>query len=179
MQVLVGKIVATYGLKGALKVYSHSDFATTRYKRNSEVILINPETNNTITLKVASYKKVKNMDVVTFLDLNDINLVKDYVGYEIYKEVNSKDLPKDSYFYNDLIGCNLVYLDKIVGKVIAVIDFGRQYNLRVEQADKSTFLSTPAPPPAGTDCPPAHAAPPPPAGWTPSRRAFWIWALPP
>ncbi len=140
MQVLVGKIVATYGLKGALKVYSHSDFATTRYKRNSEVILINPETNNTITLKVASYKKVKNMDVVTFLDLNDINLVKDYVGYEIYKEVNSKDLPKDSYFYNDLIGCNLVYLDKIVGKVIAVIDFGRQYNLRVEQADKSTFL---------------------------------------
>ncbi len=140
MLVLVGKIVATYGLMGALKVYSYSDFSKKRYQKNSEVILIHPETQQKIILKIASYQKIKNMDVITFIDFNDINLVEKYIGYEIYKEVSSDDLPKDHYYYSDLLDCSIVYQDIVIGKVIAVIDFGRQYNLRIEQPDKTTFL---------------------------------------
>ena len=52
MEVLIGKIVNTYGIKGAVKVYSHTDFPEIRFKKNNSVILCDEHGNNKINLKI-------------------------------------------------------------------------------------------------------------------------------
>ena len=140
MKVILGKIVNTYGLKGALKVYSFSDFSAQRYHKNSQVILYNPENKDTLTLKVASYTQIKGMDIMVFKDLNDINLVEKYVGYEIHKEIDQNDLPKDSYYYGELLECDVYNQNVKIGTVVGLQDCGNQHNLRIKCENGKTFL---------------------------------------
>ena len=140
MEVIIGKIVNTYGLKGALKVYSMTDFAHLRYKKNAKVTLVNPETNDNQILKIASYQQIKGMDIITFAGLNDINLIKQYVGYEIHSIAEQKDLPRDNYYYSDLIDCKVYVKQQYLGKVLNIQNCGNQYNIRIIKDNKKTFL---------------------------------------
>lgn len=141
MEVVLGKIVNTYGLKGALKVYSFSDFAAKRYTKNATVTLIHPQTKDKVSLKVATYTQIKGMDILTFYGLEDINLVEKYVGYEIFLDILGNDLPKDSYYYGDLINCEVYNQNQLIGHVIQIQDCGNQQNLRIQCFNKNkTFL---------------------------------------
>ena len=140
MKVIVRKIVNTYGLKGALKVYSTTDFAPLRYQKNAIVTLYHPQTHHQIQMTIASYRNLKGMDIITFKGLEDINLVQSYVGYEIHVEANRKDLPQDSYFYQDLIDCEVFVDNQSVGKVIEIQNCGNQYNLRIQNQKEKSFL---------------------------------------
>lgn len=141
MEVVLGKIVNTYGLKGALKVYSFSDFATKRYTKNATVTLIHPQSKEKVSLKVATYTQIKGMDILTFNGLDDINLVEKYVGYEIFLDILGNDLPPDSYYYGDLMNCEVFNQNQLIGKVIQIQDCGNQQNLRIQCLNKNkTFL---------------------------------------
>ena len=116
MKVIVGKIVNTYGLKGALKVYSTTDFAPLRYQKNAIVTLYHPQTHHQIQMTIASYRNLKGMDIITFKGLEDINLVQDLIDCEVFVDNQS------------------------VGKVIEIQNCGNQYNLRIQNQKEKSFL---------------------------------------
>ncbi len=81
------------------------------------------------------------MDILTFYGLEDINLVEKYVGYEIFLDILGNDLPKDSYYYGDLINCEVYNQNQLIGHVIQIQDCGNQQNLRIQCINKNkTFL---------------------------------------
>lgn len=138
MELIIGKIVNTYGLKGELKVFSYSDFSKKRYQKGKKVILYSPE-GEKVEVIIDTHKQVKGIDIISFKDMKDINLVEKYKNYEI-RILKEDDLPNEYYYFVDLIGCKIMHKEKNIGIVIQVLDSGNQHNLRIKKNDGKTFL---------------------------------------
>ena len=130
----LGLILKTRGLKGEVKVKSSTDFASTRYKRKNKVYLYKEATGDMKEVHVASYSFNQGFDYVSFEELKDINLVLPYIGYEIVviKE-EQPSLKKDTYYYGDLIGCEVYdQNDTLIGKVTKIEDYSANQTLRIK-----------------------------------------------
>ena len=86
--VVIGKIVNTFGIKGELKVESHTDFLSERFKKNSTIYI----GENHEALKVASYRMHKGFVMLSLVGLDNINLVLKYKDMYIYKSCQTTRL---------------------------------------------------------------------------------------
>ena len=64
---------------------------------------------------INSYRVHKNYDMVTFKNINDINLVLPYKGENIY--IKRSDINSDIYLLEDLIGLDVYDNEKLIGNV--------------------------------------------------------------
>ncbi len=64
MEVEVGQIVNTHGIKGEVKVKSNSDFTETRFQPGETLIV--KHNNNEIALTVTSYRVHKGFHMLKF-----------------------------------------------------------------------------------------------------------------
>lgn len=139
--ITLGKIVKTFGIKGEVKVYSSSHFSSARYKKGNKVTLFNEKTNERLEYTIYSYRKDGNMDIISFEELKNINLVEPYVNYLVQIKKNSATLPRGYYHYSDLKAC-LVYDEtkNIIGKVKEVEEFASYQTLRIERNNQKDIL---------------------------------------
>ena len=140
MEVLIGKIVNTYGIKGAVKVYSHTDFPEIRFKKNNSVILCDEHGNNKINLTIDKHFSSKGMEIVSFKEITNINDVLKYLNYEIHCQLTDLNLPNGQYFHFQLIGCKIIYNKQIIGEVVEVLNNNNHYNLRILKENGKTIL---------------------------------------
>ncbi len=97
----VGVVTNTHGLKGEVKVFPTTDDAG-RYKKLKEVI-INPEKEN-IKLKIKAVRFFKNLVIVKFDGIDDINDVEKYKGKDLFvSRENAVPLEENEYYIADLI----------------------------------------------------------------------------
>ncbi len=75
----VGKIVNTQGLRGEVRVISTTDFAEERYKKGTELAIFKDGEFLTF-VTVASHRRHKNFDLLTFEGMNRIEDVEKYKG---------------------------------------------------------------------------------------------------
>ena len=103
MQVEVGQIVNTHGIKGEVKVKSNSDFTDTRFQPG-EVLTVNHQ-NHEEQLTVLSYRVHKGFHMLKFEGINNINDVEQYKGDYLYQERDHEDieLAENEYYYSDII----------------------------------------------------------------------------
>lgn len=141
--VVVGKVVSTHGIKGDLKIYPLTDFAKIRFKKGKVFELYNEEIDKVVKVTCFSNKTSGKFLVVHF---DEINTPEEGIKYQNYIiRMNSEELhrlPKDTYYYKDLIGSK-VYLsnDELYGEVIAISSNGRQDLLRIKLLNnKETLL---------------------------------------
>ena len=113
--VLIGKIVSTHGIKGELKVVSDFEYQDNAYKVGN-VILI-----NNIDHKITSIRYHKNYILLGIDNLDNINLVLEYIGYNIYIKRVLLNLGDDEYLYSDLIGASVMGNGKTLGKIIEIV----------------------------------------------------------
>ena len=112
----VGQIVNTFGIKGFVKVNPLTDDAERFEELESVFVVKNKEL---IEMKIEEIKYHKNMVLIKFKGIEDINMAEKYKGcYIKIKRENAKKLPEDTYFIADLIGLP-VYDEsgKLLGKV--------------------------------------------------------------
>lgn len=116
-RITVGKITSTHGLRGEVKVYPLLDDPD-RFSDFTKVIL--DTGRKKIEQEIERVKFFKNMVIVKFKGIDDINDVMMYRGAEIrvFKE-EAADLGEDQYFEVDLIGMT-VYTDE--DKVLGILD---------------------------------------------------------
>ena len=113
----VGVITSTHGIRGEVKVYPTTDDVN-RFKKLKKVILDNGKEK--LDMEIASVKFFKNMVILKFKGIDNINDVEKYKKAELYvTRENAVPLKKDEYFIADLIGLKVTSDE---GEDLGVID---------------------------------------------------------
>ena len=102
----VGVITSTHGIKGEVKVFPTTDDAN-RFKKLKKVILDTGKEK--IVMEIAGVRFFKNMVILRFKGIDDINDVEKYRKAELYvTRENAVPLKKNEYYIADLIGMDVV-----------------------------------------------------------------------
>lgn len=102
----VGVITTTHGVRGEVKVFPTTDDAA-RFKKLKQVILDTGKEK--IELEIAGVKFFKNLVILKFKGIDDINDVEKYRKKSLYvTRENAVKLKKDEYFIADLIGLKAI-----------------------------------------------------------------------
>lgn len=98
----VGVITTTHGVRGEVKVFPTTDDPA-RFKKLKNVVLDTGK--ELVDLEVAGVKFFKNMVIVKFKGIDNINDVEKYRKKSLYvTRENAVKLKKNEYFIADLIG---------------------------------------------------------------------------
>jgi len=128
--IFIGKTTSTFGIKGELKVRSDFNYLDKAYKIGN-VILI-----NNIEHKMSGVRYHKNHVLLKIDNLENINDVLDYVGYNIYIKRSDLNLSSNEYLDSDLINSDVMNDGINLGKVIDVI---RGVNTLIKVSGKVIF----------------------------------------
>lgn len=138
-QLYIGKVVGTHGIKGEVKIKSVSSFAAERFKKGKKITLT--KGTETLTLECLRHRQHKGVELVTFKDHEDINLVEKYRDYEIYGDYDPNLLGEDEYFYQDLIDCKVYNQhEEYMGMVTSIMENPRYDILVVKKEDGTQLL---------------------------------------
>lgn len=115
--IYIGKTVSTFGIKGELKVISDFEYCDKAYKVGNKVLI------NNIEHIISSIRYHKNYVLLKIDNLNNINDILKYVGFNIYIKRLDLNLSKDEFLYKDLINSEVIDEDdKKLGKIIEVVN---------------------------------------------------------
>ncbi len=135
----VGVISSTHGIRGEAKVFPTTDNPG-RFKKMKEVILDTGKEEE--VLEIEGVKFFKNMVIVKFKGIDDINDMEKYKGKELYvTRGNAQRLGKDEYFIADLLGMDVVEdTGRKLGKIKDIIETGANDVYVVEMENKKELL---------------------------------------
>ncbi len=136
----LGTILKTRGLKGQVKVYSTTEFALDRYKKGNNVILKNNETNEIKEFEIESFSSDGQFDYLTFKGYNTIESITPFLKYDILIIKEENPLPKNMYYHQDLINCEVYSDNSLIGKVIEVEEYTSKKSLRILLNNNKTLL---------------------------------------
>lgn len=115
--IYIGKTVSTFGIKGELKVISDFEYCDKAYKVGNKVLI------NNIEHIISSIRYHKNYVLLKIDNLNNINDILKYVGFNIYIKRLDLNFSKDEFLYKDLINSEVVDEDDTkLGKIIEVVN---------------------------------------------------------
>lgn len=119
----VGAITGTHGLRGEVKVFPTTD-EPARYQTLKEVLLDTGKKQ--LTLEIERVRFAKQMVIVKFAGLNDINEVEKYKGAKLYvKREHALQLREDEYYFADLVGLTVQTQEgEILGTVKDILKTG-------------------------------------------------------
>lgn len=140
MQIEIGKIINTHGIKGELKIISSSDFEEERFAvGNSVNIQFGKEL---IPMEVASFRRHKGCLLVAFKDLMNINFVEKYKGCVISVDSDElQELDEDEVYFYQLIDCKVIDEENNeLGSVVEIIETAAHDILRIRNDEGKEVL---------------------------------------
>lgn len=115
--IYIGKTVSTFGIKGELKVISDFEYCDRAYQVNKKILI------NNIEHIISGIRYHKNYVLLKIDNLNNINDILKYVGFNIYIKRIDLGLKGSEYLYKDLINSEVIDDDNTkLGKVIEVLN---------------------------------------------------------
>jgi len=122
----VGKIVNTHGIRGEVRVNSYTDFPEERYAVGNTLDLFMPDSEKSIKLTIASHRKHKNFELLTFEhhpNMVDVEKYRD--GMFKVSEKHLSELEDGEFYYHEIIGCTVVTTEGLdIGKVTDILETG-------------------------------------------------------
>ena len=112
----IGDLVNTHGIKGEVRIISNFKYKNIIFKPNNNLYINNEK------LKIKTYRKHKNYDMVTFENYNDINDVLKFKGQEVY--INKEDYTFPGHLNEELYGKKVYDNDKYIGTLEKIINNG-------------------------------------------------------
>lgn len=142
----VGVITSTHGIRGEVKVFPTTDDPA-RFKKLKQVILDTGKEK--IDLEIAGVKFFKNMVILKFRGIDDINDVEKYRKKGLYvTRENAVKLKKNEYFIADLIGLTVTSDEgENLGEITDVLQTGANDVYVISKTGASDILL-----PAIKDC---------------------------
>ena len=133
-----GEIVATQGLKGEVRVdpwCNDPDFLC-KFKK----IYLNK--NGTELIKVTSSRRQKNIVIMKFENINDIDLAKKLCGKTIYIDRDDAKLEKGEYFIQDILDIDVFDsdTDAYYGKITDVFKTGANDVYEITNPENKKYL---------------------------------------
>lgn len=130
--ILIGKTTAPFGIKGEIKVISDFERANDAFVVGKKVLINNIE--HTIT----SIRFHKNKYLMGIDNLNNINNILDFIGFNVYIARRDLNLKEDDYLYTDLIRAQVMENNEVLGEVIEILKGNSTDYLKVK--GKKEFL---------------------------------------
>lgn len=102
----VGVIANTHGIRGEVKVFPTTDDVK-RFKKLKQVYIDTEK--ELIEMQIVSVKYFKNLAILKFKDIDNINQIEKYKGRDLLiTRDNAVPLEDDEYFIYDIIGAKVV-----------------------------------------------------------------------
>lgn len=122
--VLIGKIQATQGIKGQLRVIPFAGDASSISQLDS--VMIKSPAGVLERFSVVSAKAHGKRVILTLKPFDNINQVLHLVGRELYADRGSlPELPSDEYYWSDLLGLSVATADgEALGELVDIIETG-------------------------------------------------------
>lgn len=115
-KIYVAKLGKTVGLKGYLRLFIDSDFPQ-QFQKNATF-----STNKNITLKIEDYNP--KTELVKFENYDDIDKAKKLTNEFLYTTLEETKenckLNKNEYFWFDIVSCQVMENDTILGEIIEI-----------------------------------------------------------
>ena len=142
----VGAITSTHGVRGEVKVFPTTDDPA-RFKKLKKVIL--NDGRQQLEMEIASVKFFKNMVILKFKGIDDINDVEKYRKATLWvTREDAVPLEEDEYYIADLIGMNVVSDEgEQLGRITDVLQTGANDVYVISRPDTPDLLV-----PAIRDC---------------------------
>jgi 16S rRNA processing protein RimM len=141
----MGKIVGAHGIKGALKVYSYAESASS-FKPGSSVIL--KSGNSEQAFVIAWVKPHHKTVLVAFEGVTNRNRAEELIGLELFMAWDSLETLEDGvYYWSDIIGLSVFTIDnEYLGRVTSVIQTGSNdvYVVKNEDGQDPAEILVPA-----------------------------------
>ncbi len=135
----VANIRKTFGLKGEVLCFSHTDFPTLRFKKGNTLYLSNGLDNIKVTL--SSYRPSGDYCYLSFDGMRDISLVQPYVKWDVMMDEKDAKLPENMVRYEDIFACYVYDEDgNKLGKAVELIENCATKSLRVSREGKKDFF---------------------------------------
>ena len=130
----VGKIVTTHGIRGEVKIQVITDNLS-RFEKGS-ILYIGEEKEQII---VDNYRVQKNMVLLSFNGITNINDVLKYVNQMLYVDIDEvRD--EDEIYYDDLIDCIVLVDEQVIGVVTDVIEVPQGEILQIKKQNGKNVL---------------------------------------
>jgi 16S rRNA processing protein RimM len=134
----IGKVAATFGLHGEVKVTSYSG-ESKHFADLKEICLV--KTGKEQIRKIVSVRSHGRYLLVLFEDIGGIDEAENIVGSELWAERSRcAALSDGEYYIADLCGCSVCYAGNAVGKVIGTLEGVQAELLEVEKNDGTIRL---------------------------------------
>lgn len=135
----VGVIANTHGVRGEVKVYPTTEDPA-RFKKLKTVLL--DVGKEYLKLEIASVKFFKNLVIVKFKGIDNINDVEQYKGMDLY--VSREDaipLEEGEYYLADIIGARVITEEgEDFGELTDILETGANLVYVVEHEGKEVLL---------------------------------------
>ena len=132
--IYIGKTVSTFGIKGELKVISDFEYCDRAYQIDKKILI------NNIEHVISGIRYHKNYVLLKIDNLNNINDILKYVGFNIYIKRIDLGLKEDEYLYKDLINSEVIDADNTkLGKVIEILN-GNNVLIKVKGTKEFLYL---------------------------------------
>ena len=138
---LLGYIIDSFSLDGTVKILSKTDFANLRYQKGNTVFFYNTKTKERLPMTVVNYRSNGQFDFVKVEEINSPEETQTYKGFEVQVEKDYKNMEKDTYYFVDIVGCEVLDENgQVLGIVSQVEEFPAQLTLRVKRKGQPDFL---------------------------------------
>lgn len=127
------KILTTHGIKGEVKIKIETDDIS-RFNKGNILYIENEKTPITID----NFRPFKNMGLLMFNNINNINDVLQYVGKSIYVDVDKDD--DDSIYLDDLIGLKVIDKGNEIGEVVDILEVPQGQIIIIKHQSGKTSL---------------------------------------
>lgn len=127
---VVGKIVTTHGIKGEVKIKVETDDLS-RFEKGNKLYLGIDEKNIKQEIIIDNVRYQKNMILLSFNNIQNINDVLEYVGLNLYVDIDEVRVDGEIY-YDDLIDCDCFVEDEKIGVVTDVMEVPQGEILRIK-----------------------------------------------
>jgi len=141
-RLIVGQINGVFGVKGWVKIFSHTDPRENIFSYSPWQLKVKGEWQD---VKVEDFKLQSGGKalVAQLENIHDRDLARDLMGAEISIWRDQLQQDDDEYFWIELIGCDVINQDKVLlGKVTDLVETGAHDVLRVkgEHGDLIPFV---------------------------------------
>jgi len=134
--IYIGKIVNTHGIRGEIRLLSDFDKKEKVFVPNMTLYIGRKKE----MVKITSYRKHKNFDMICLEGFHDINEVLRFKGLYAYVKREDLNLGSDELLEEDYIGMDAWYQDNPIGKVIDIENRGRGNKIFVIEKDSKRIL---------------------------------------
>lgn len=134
--ILIGQIVNIHGIKGEIKIYPYTDDIDNL--TTLKELYIDEELK--VSYKIKMCRVHKNMLIAKLQGINDANTALTFKTKYVYiKKSELKELDEDTYYVEDLIGCEIVNEEdgSVLGTLVYVFNTGANDVYEVEREDKT------------------------------------------